>query len=48
MKGNEYILAGPIAFAMFRAAHEFRGRNWRRIKREINKAARRAKRRANS
>jgi hypothetical protein len=41
---NEYIMAGPEFYAMFQASIKFSGRNWRRIKREMNKAAKKARR----
>lgn len=37
------MLCGAQNYAMFLAMLEFEGRNWRRLKREMNKAARRAR-----
>lgn len=38
------IFAGPIESAIFEATLRYQHRNWRRLKREINKAIREAKR----
>lgn len=40
----EVILCGPAQYAMIQAYVEFQGRDRRRIKREVNKAARNARR----
>ena len=37
------IIVGPVTHAMIRAQIKFKGRNRRRIKREVNKAARKAR-----
>lgn len=37
------IRVGPINSAIIAAYAKFEGRNWRRIKREVNKAIKRAK-----
>jgi hypothetical protein len=38
-----YLICGPVNYAMLQATIEFGGRNWRRLKREQNKAAKRAR-----
>lgn len=45
MSNPQYILAGATQSAMITAMVEFKGRNWRRIKREVNKAVRKARQR---
>lgn len=44
MMDNKYMIVGPINYAMFQACLKFDGRDRRRIKREMNKASRRARR----
>ena len=45
--GNSHkIIGSPVALAIVEAAVEFQGRNWRRIKREKNKAMIRARKAA--
>lgn len=41
---NRYIIAGKVNVAMVEAMVKFANRDHRRIKREVNKAARRARR----
>lgn len=43
MMTNEYIVVGPIVYATLMAYVEFAGRDRRRIKREVNKAIKRAR-----
>jgi hypothetical protein len=43
MTDPKYIIVGPINYAMFEAYAKYGKRNWRRIKREVNKAIKRAK-----
>lgn len=44
MNDDSYIvLMAPIQYATFRAFTENQNRNWRRIKREMNKAAKKAR-----
>jgi hypothetical protein len=38
-----YMAVGPVMFAMMQAAAKFKGRDRRRLKREINKAEKKAK-----
>lgn len=38
------LLCAPIEFAIYNAAREFHGRDWRRIKRETRKAELKARR----
>ena len=40
---NEFIMAAPVFYAEFDAFMKFSGHNWRRIKREMNKAAKKAR-----
>ena len=37
------IICASIPCAMLQAHHQFGGRDWRRIKREVNKAAKKAR-----
>jgi hypothetical protein len=40
---NDYIRVAPVFYSQFEAFMAFKDRNWRRVKREMNKAARRAR-----
>lgn len=39
----QVIMCAPVPYAMLQAHWQFEGRNWRRIKREVNKAAKKAR-----
>lgn len=41
---SKVILCGKVQYAMLCAQIDFQKRNWRRLKREVNKAARKARR----
>lgn len=42
--GSQVIMCGPVQYAMLKAHIDNQHRNWRRVKREVNKAAKAARR----